>query len=69
MGRILHRKDGRPSELESRRRTREFVRVLSECGSPVQAQQASRVAPSRALALLDDPAVLAVLVAARAEAA
>lgn len=60
---------GRPRGFESRRRTREFLRLLAEGESPLAAAREASVSPSRALRLLDDPGVRAVLVEARRTAA
>ncbi len=60
---------GRPPLLESRRRTREFVRQVAVGVSLPDAAQAAGVSPTRALRLLDDPTLLQVAAKARAEAA
>lgn len=69
MDKLWKAKSGRPSTSETRRRTREFVRLVSAGVCLAQAQRDAGVAPTRALELLDDPAVFAVAAAARAEAA
>lgn len=56
---------GRPRGLESRRRTQEFLRLVSEGSSLVEAARAAGMSPVRALRLLDEPAVLAVVLKSR----
>lgn len=56
---------GRPRGFESRRRTKELVRLVS-IGTPlVVAARESGVKPARVLRLLDDPAFFDVVVAAK----
>lgn len=59
----------RPRGSESGARTKEFLRLIVGGRTLRQAAAEANVDPARALHLLDDPAVLAVVVAARAEAA
>jgi mannose-6-phosphate isomerase-like protein (cupin superfamily) len=57
---------GRPSRLEVRRQNRLFVSVLARADSVEEAWQQSGMSADRALRMLDDPAVRAVWLAAKA---
>lgn len=56
---------GRPRGFESRRRTQEFLRLVAEGSGLLEAARAAGMSPERALRLLDEPAVLAVVLASR----
>lgn len=56
---------GRPRHAESVRRQRELLRLLADGVSLADAAREARVAPSRVLRLLDEPAFYAVYQAVR----
>lgn len=56
---------GRPRKVESDERSRAFVRQVMAGGSLVDAVRSSRLSPSRALRLLDDPVFLQVVLVTR----
>lgn len=55
----------RPSHTEQARRRKEFARLVAHGTPIVQAVRESRMDPWRALALLDEPEMMALLAAAR----
>lgn len=51
----LFNKGGRPTDLDVRRRTREFVQALTETGSFVEARRVTGVSAERMARILDEP--------------
>lgn len=58
------RRGGRPSRPEVRRQTRDFVAALARSGVVTEAVRVSGISERRALRLLDEPHVRAVLLRA-----
>lgn len=56
---------GRPRREESDERSRAFVRRVTEGCSLADAARRSRLSPTKALRLLEDPVLLQVVVATR----